>query len=1047
MSSRIRRAALRFIFGFLLGVALLTLITFNALLIWVAIAPRELNKLTPYIEQALSAEDGSYTVKVGETVLLWDGWKHPIDIRLRKVRVLSSRGREFSTFPDISLGVDIFALPTGAILPTRVTINSPVITLRQHEDGAITFGYQKTAEASEQETAQEEPHAALSYAALADALLSGRNSRLRKLDYVHVKDADVRLVKRGIGVFFEAKNAHIEMLRGSNDDITLKTSADALYGPHRSGISMTATLAREHSFVSGILQFRQVWPAEFEKLFAGTEYAASVKLPLNGMLQYRVDMRNEVLEQLMFQLEAGQGTLAHEHIDGILPVTYVSLRGQLSDNGKNIAISKLSADVDGMLLDGAATLDRTEGLAIKADVTGRNISTRNLPMLWPPGLSPMSREWVIDNIAEGMVPSARAMIDIAPGDLEAPALPRDAINALISLENGVIRYLPDHPPVTHVNGTIHIDGVSLDADIQSAHAMKNTRLSTGGVRIDDLNADNPHIVVQFDATAPATDAVSILKLPRLNHAARLGLRDDAQGSVSARAQLGFNFFSPRDDAGNPLEPDVDYNVALTFADIAQPGFMQKFDLSDVSGSLLVKNGSLEFKGKGGVNGAQAQSADIKYLFAPEDGFDTFIGVEALAPVASFKRFGYPEFAFLQGTAAIKAEVKLGDAQEWSHAAIDLTQVAVGQNALGWQKQAQQPATLTITAEKKDGSLVIPEFSLKGENASISGALALDANASDVRTVALKSSRLGKTRLSQLDYEKKDGVHTINIQGETLDLTGYMQDEGEGFSFQDFPAVALKMNVNHIFLTESAPLEAVKGELSCNAERCTQANIAGKAAGKDFHLKIMKNPKGRRQFSLHAEDAAQFLKAIDVYAGMEGGVLSISGNYDDSRMQQGKLTGKLVIADYTLKDAPILANILSLASLTGFFDTLQGKGISFRKMVAPFTLQGDVITLKDAKTYGPAMGLMADGTITMPETSLDINGTLVPSYTLNNVVGKVPILGDILTGGGQGVFAARFSVKGTENEPNVTVNPLSMLTPGFLRNMFDVFDKPAKQEEE
>jgi hypothetical protein len=39
--------------------------------------------------------------------------------------------------------------------------------------------------------------------------------------------------------------------------------------------------------------------------------------------------------------------------------------------------------------------------------------------------------------------------------------------------------------------------------------------------------------------------------------------------------------------------------------------------------------------------------------------------------------------------------------------------------------------------------------------------------------------------------------------------------------------------------------------------------------------------------------------------------------------------------------------------------------------------------------------------------------------------------------GGGVFAARYSVTGPLKSPQVSVNPLSALTPGFLRGLFGV----------
>ena len=111
------------------------------------------------------------------------------------------------------------------------------------------------------------------------------------------------------------------------------------------------------------------------------------------------------------------------------------------------------------------------------------------------------------------------------------------------------------------------------------------------------------------------------------------------------------------------------------------------------------------------------------------------------------------------------------------------------------------------------------------------------------------------------------------------------------------------------------------------------------------------------------------------------------------------------------------------------------------------MDGDTITVDKGKAYGAALGIMADGDINpFQQGELDMKGTIVPSYTANSFLGKIPLLGEALVGGkGQGLIAARFSVKGTSENPQVSVNPLSLLTPGFLRNLFDVFDAPKKSK--
>jgi hypothetical protein len=64
---------------------------------------------------------------------------------------------------------------------------------------------------------------------------------------------------------------------------------------------------------------------------------------------------------------------------------------------------------------------------------------------------------------------------------------------------------------------------------------------------------------------------------------------------------------------------------------------------------------------------------------------------------------------------------------------------------------------------------------------------------------------------------------------------------------------------------------------------------------------------------------------------------------------------------------------------------------------------------------------------------------VPAYVFNSLLGRIPVLGWMFSPEkGGGVIAARYSVRGPLESPEVTVNPLSTFTPGFLRNLFNIF---------
>ena len=94
-----------------------------------------------------------------------------------------------------------------------------------------------------------------------------------------------------------------------------------------------------------------------------------------------------------------------------------------------------------------------------------------------------------------------------------------------------------------------------------------------------------------------------------------------------------------------------------------------------------------------------------------------------------------------------------------------------------------------------------------------------------------------------------------------------------------------------------------------------------------------------------------------------------------------------------------------------------------------------------------MGFTASGQIFKHTDTINLEGTIVPAYALNSVFGHIPLVGSLFTGGekGGGVFAANYKLSGDMEDPKVLVNPLSALTPGFLRKVFGVFEGFEKDQ--
>ncbi len=165
---------------------------------------------------------------------------------------------------------------------------------------------------------------------------------------------------------------------------------------------------------------------------------------------------------------------------------------------------------------------------------------------------------------------------------------------------------------------------------------------------------------------------------------------------------------------------------------------------------------------------------------------------------------------------------------------------------------------------------------------------------------------------------------------------------------------------------------------------------------------------------------------------KGGQASFTG-----RLADGGTDLNVEMTKVRLVSTPGLASILTVGSLTGMADMLNGDGIEFTHVVAPVLIRGSRIMIGRARATGPAMGITTQGTIDLDSRTVDLAGGIAPSYALNSAMGAVPLLGELLISHkGEGMFGLTYSAKGDFAAPKLNVNPFSLATPGILRRIFE-----------
>jgi uncharacterized protein YhdP len=127
------------------------------------------------------------------------------------------------------------------------------------------------------------------------------------------------------------------------------------------------------------------------------------------------------------------------------------------------------------------------------------------------------------------------------------------------------------------------------------------------------------------------------------------------------------------------------------------------------------------------------------------------------------------------------------------------------------------------------------------------------------------------------------------------------------------------------------------------------------------------------------------------------------------------------------------------TLYGLVEVMRGPGLGFTRMEAPFRLTDDTLDINDARAFSSSLGLTARGRLDLAAQTIDMQGTIVPAYFFNSLLGDIPLVGKLFSPErGGGVFAASYTVRGPVADPQVSVNPLAALTPGFLRGLFRLF---------
>jgi hypothetical protein len=326
------------------------------------------------------------------------------------------------------------------------------------------------------------------------------------------------------------------------------------------------------------------------------------------------------------------------------------------------------------------------------------------------------------------------------------------------------------------------------------------------------------------------------------------------------------------------------------------------------------------------------------------------------------------------------------------------------------------------------------FAGTSEGIAVSGSVeAATAPQAGWKRIQVARLILGETSLSATIDRQDSGALVVAAQGQRLDirpmLAGATAPRAEAPPLP-LPPLQLSGRFDTLLLGPDRTLNDASGTAVYQQGAWRSLGATAKLPGGASVAVALADGEDGQDIQVTATDAGAFLASFGLFQGAVGGTLELTGKVKQTG--SASLEGTLVAKNFRLVRAPALLQVLQVASPFGIVESLVGPGIPFVDFTSPFRISANRVVLAESRARGSSLGITVEGTLDRTSGTMNFNGTIVPFYAINALLRDIPLIGDILFG--EGVFATNYRVSGTTASPVITVNPISTLAPGILREL-------------
>ncbi len=1092
---RVCGRTLRVVAGLALTMTGIAMLVAGALYLRLLQGPIVLPGLATFAAEQINAASDDLRVSAADAIVSLGEGDTPSGLRFRDVEVRSAEGQLLAAAPRIAARFYLSDLLQGQIQPVRIRLIEPELQIIRAEDGQLRFGLGK-GDGIAVQTGGASGNAQDLVARVIDGFVGDAPPvpGLEKLERIAIVRARVDYDDRQGRGGLQIDEATLRLARhegGATATMEVDAGAPGTPGPTMRLVADRATgsgrtdLQFRFGRIAAAELARQTPQLDWLDLIGGTvEGEVTATLERDGrlsdlegtivaedgtirgigqpapfdvaQLRFRVDRDRERLLVDDFRLSSaaidasvtgyadlrrgargalvgleGQYDIGALHInmpsvfadpldfdDGGLTARWLFDQERIDLVGVRLARGDLAFTVDGQARGFA------DGWVADLRAAAEGMTVDDLVAFWPLASARSARSWIDEHIPVGRIDRLSAQMRLGRGD---PQIALDFDFSGLRTE-----YVPGMSPIEEASGNGHVtfNGLHLAVDAGHVTPLAGQPIEIGGstVAITEFWKTTTPADITLRAEGPVASVLALIDEPPLGLVSKLGQDlSEIGGTARVKAEMQFPLVSDLKIEEVAVQAEATLSdVALPFA--LEPG--RSVDLRADRLELAADTESLRLSGGARADGAPLAIDWRENYGRGQDGRVLTLSGEATpellaaAGVTDLPIDGTPQIDLtLTQSGGGPLEFKLE---------ADLTPVRLEIAALDWSKARGVPARLEAEGSQGDG-LDIRALSLDSPGLDATGSVRLAGDGvlqqADFRQIRMAG--LGTFAASAAPAA--DGVLEVRLSGGPLDLSGRIEDAGQGGGGAADP-VRLSLDLSELRLTEKVALSPARGQIAQGSDGGLSGRLEGQIGGQaPVAIELDMPTSGPGEVTVTSPNAGEALYAAGLYSGAQGGTLTATvrtGTADGAG-----LSGQARIEDVVVHSQSTFRDVLRDGGLSEAEAEIAAGGLRFREVQIPFAYAGDQLTLTDAIAVSPMLAIKVNGTIDEGTDQLDLVGVLSPAYVLTGALNEVPLIGQILGGKGEGILAMTFRVRGDADDPRFSVNPLSVLAPGFLRKVF------------